>query len=153
FLLIQHTGKLDYAGVFAASPHGGGVANLIALGLLGGAVAKSAQLPLHTWLPDAREGPTPVSALIHAATMVPGGVSLIVPCHSLLATGSVVDGLAAGRAAATLLMAGLIALVQSAIKRVIAYSTMSPIGYMFVAAGFGAYPNAIFHPMTCAFFK
>src|SRR5258705_6686034 len=83
FLLIQHTGRLDFAGVFASSPHGGAVANLIALGLLGGAVAKSAQIPLHTWLPDAMEGPTPVSALIHAATMVTAGGYTIVPCPPL----------------------------------------------------------------------
>ena len=153
FLLIQHTGKLDYAGVFAASPHGGAVANLIALGLLGGALAKSAQLPLHTWLPDAMEGPTPVSALIHAATMVTAGVYLIARCHPLFENAYVIQDLAAGLGAATLLMAGLIALVQTDIKRVIAYSTMSQIGYMFVGAGLGAYPNAMFHLMTHAFFK
>jgi NADH-quinone oxidoreductase subunit L len=153
FLLVQHTGRLDYAGVFAASPHGGGVANLIALGLLGGALAKSAQLPLHTWLPDAMEGPTPVSALIHAATMVTAGVYLIVRCHPLFENAYVIEDLAAGLGAATILMAGLIALVQTDIKRVIAYSTMSQIGYMFVGAGIGAYPNAIFHLMTHAFFK
>ena len=153
FLLIQHTGHLDYASVFAASPHGGGVANLIALGLLGGALAKSAQIPLHTWLPDAMEGPTPVSALIHAATMVTAGVYLIVRTHPLFENAYVLQDLAAGLGAATLLMAGLIALVQTDIKRVIAYSTMSQIGYMFVGAGLGAYPNAMFHLMTHAFFK
>ncbi len=153
FLLIQHTGHLDYASVFAASPHGGAVANLIALGLLGGALAKSAQIPLHTWLPDAMEGPTPVSALIHAATMVTAGVYLIVRVHPLFENAYVIQDLAAGLGAATLLMAGLIALVQTDIKRVIAYSTMSQIGYMFVGAGLGAYPNAMFHLMTHAFFK
>jgi NADH-quinone oxidoreductase subunit L len=153
FLLVQHTGQLDYAGVFATSPHGGAVANLIALGLLGGAVAKSAQIPLHTWLPDAMEGPTPVSALIHAATMVTAGVYLIVRCHPLFENAYVIQDLAAGLGAATLLMAGLIALVQVDIKRVIAYSTMSQIGFMFVGAGLGAYPNAMFHLMTHAFFK
>jgi NADH-quinone oxidoreductase subunit L len=153
FLLIQHTGRLDYAGVFGAAPHGGAVANLVALGLLGGAVAKSAQIPLHTWLPDAMEGPTPVSALIHAATMVTAGVYLIVRAHPLFEKAYVIEDLAAGLGAATLLMAGLIALVQVDIKRVIAYSTMSQIGYMFVGAGLGAYPNAMFHLMTHAFFK
>ena len=153
FLLISTTGRLDYFGVFAASPHGGAVANLVALGLLGGAVAKSAQVPLHTWLPDAMEGPTPVSALIHAATMVTAGVYLIVRCHPLFEKAYVVQDLAAGLGAVTLLMAGLIALVQTDIKRVIAYSTMSQIGYMFVGAGLGAYPNAMFHLMTHAFFK
>jgi NADH-quinone oxidoreductase subunit L len=153
FLLIQHTGHLDYASVFASSPASGAVANLIALGLLGGALAKSAQLPLHTWLPDAMEGPTPVSALIHAATMVTAGVYLIVRCHPLFEHAYVIQDLAAGLGAATLLMAGLIALVQTDIKRVIAYSTMSQIGYMFVGAGLGAYPNAMFHLMTHAFFK
>jgi NADH-quinone oxidoreductase subunit L len=153
FLLIQHTGHLDYATVFATSPHGGAVANLIALGLLGGALAKSAQIPLHTWLPDAMEGPTPVSALIHAATMVTAGVYLIVRTHPLFENAYVIQDLAAGLGAATLLMAGLIAVVQTDIKRVIAYSTMSQIGYMFVGAGLGAYPSAMFHLMTHAFFK
>src|SRR3954451_11952047 len=153
FLLIQHTGQLDYAGVFAQAPHRGTVANLIALGLLGGAITKSAQIPLHTWLPDAMEGPTPVSALIHAATMVTAGVYLIVRCHPLFEYAPKVQDLAAGLGAVTLLMAGLIALVQVDIKRVIAYSTMSQIGYMFVGAGIGAYPNAIFPLMTHAFFK
>jgi NADH-quinone oxidoreductase subunit L len=139
--------------VFAAAPTSGASANLIALGLLGGALAKSAQIPLHTWLPDAMEGPTPVSALIHAATMVTAGVYLIVRCHTLFENAYVVRDLAAGLGAATLLMAGLIALVQVDIKRVIAYSTMSQIGYMFVAAGLGAFANAMFHLMTHAFFK
>ena len=127
--------------------------NLVALGLLGGAVAKSAQLPLHTWLPDAMEGPTPVSALIHAATMVTAGVYLIVRTHPLFELAPHVQDLAAGLGAVTLLMAGLIALVQTDIKRVIAYSTMSQIGYMFLGAGIGAYANAMFHLMTHAFFK
>jgi NADH-quinone oxidoreductase subunit L len=153
FLIIQQTGRLDYFGVFAHSPHGGAVANLIALGLLGGALAKSAQIPLHTWLPDAMEGPTPVSALIHAATMVTAGVYLIARCHPLFENAYVVQDLAAGLGAATLVMAGLIALVQTDIKRVIAYSTMSQIGYMFVAVGLGAYPNGMFHLLTHAFFK
>jgi NADH-quinone oxidoreductase subunit L len=153
FLLIEHTGHLDFAGAFARSPHGGTVANLIALGLLGGAVAKSAQFPLHTWLPDAMEGPTPVSALIHAATMVTAGVYLIVRCHPLFQFAPKIGDLAAGLGAGTLLMAGLIALVQNDIKRVIAYSTMSQIGYMFVGAAGGAYANGMFHLMTHAFFK
>ncbi|MDX6481473.1 MAG: NADH-quinone oxidoreductase subunit [Gaiellaceae bacterium] len=131
----------------------GWVANLVALGLLGGALAKSAQLPLQTWLPDAMEGPTPVSALIHAATMVTAGVYLIARTHVLFALAPHVAQLAAGLGAATLVMAGLIALVQTDIKRVIAYSTMSQIGYMFLAAGIGAYANGMFHLMTHAFFK
>jgi NADH-quinone oxidoreductase subunit L len=156
FLIIKQTGVLDYAGVFAAWPgiaSNHWVVNLVALGLLGGAVAKSAQLPLHTWLPDAMEGPTPVSALIHAATMVTAGVFLIVRLGPLFEVAPKVQDLAAGLGAATLVMAGLIALVQTDIKRVIAYSTMSQIGYMFLAAGLGAYPNSLFHLMTHAFFK
>jgi NADH-quinone oxidoreductase subunit L len=156
FLLIQHAHALNYETVFARAP---GLAsnhwliNLVALGLLGGAVAKSAQLPLQTWLPDAMEGPTPVSALIHAATMVTAGVYLIVRTHAIFELAPKVEDLAAGLGAATLLLAGLIALVQTDIKRVIAYSTMSQIGYMFLGAGLGAYANGMFHLMTHAFFK
>jgi NADH-quinone oxidoreductase subunit L len=152
FLLIKYAHTLNFPG--ALHPHvSSTIANLIALGLLGGAVAKSAQLPLQTWLPDAMEGPTPVSALIHAATMVTAGVYLIVRTHPLFELAPHVQDLAAGLGAATLLMAGLIALVQTDIKRVIAYSTMSQIGYMFLGAGVGAYANSMFHLMTHAFFK
>ncbi len=154
FLLIQKTGTLDYALSFQkASGLSSTVQNLVALGLLGGAVAKSAQLPLQTWLPDAMEGPTPVSALIHAATMVTAGVYLIVRTHPLFELAPHVQDLAAGLGALTIVMAGLIALVQTDIKRVIAYSTMSQIGYMFLGAGIGAYASAMFHLMTHAFFK
>jgi NADH-quinone oxidoreductase subunit L len=154
FLLIAKTGSLNFEQVFTAAPSfSNWTANLVALGLLGGAVAKSAQLPLHTWLPDAMEGPTPVSALIHAATMVTAGVYLIVRTAPLFEQAPKVLELAAGLGAATLLLAGLIALVQVDIKKVIAYSTMSQIGYMFLGAGIGAYPNAMFHLMTHAFFK
>ncbi|HVH51963.1 MAG TPA: NADH-quinone oxidoreductase subunit L, partial [Gaiellaceae bacterium] len=124
-----------------------------ALGLLGGAAAKSAQIPLHTWLPDAMEGPTPVSALIHAATMVTAGVYLIARTHPIFEQARTVELVAAGMGALTLLVAGLIALVQVDIKRVIAYSTMSQIGYMFLGAGVGAYAGGMFHLMTHAFFK
>jgi NADH-quinone oxidoreductase subunit L len=154
FVLIQRTGSLNFGIVFPqAGSFGGWANNLIALGLLGGAVAKSAQLPLQTWLPDAMEGPTPVSALIHAATMVTAGVYLIVRTNALFEAAPHVQELAAGLGAATLLVAGLIALVQTDIKRVIAYSTMSQIGYMFLAVGIGAYAGGMFHLMTHAFFK
>ena len=154
FVLIWQTGTLDFAGAFARA---GGlsqtVVNLVALGLLGGAVAKSAQIPLQTWLPDAMEGPTPVSALIHAATMVTAGVYLIVRAHPIFELAPSIADLAAGLGAITLLVAGLVALVQTDIKRVIAYSTMSQIGYMFLGAGLGAYANGMFHLLTHAFFK
>ena len=134
FVLIWQTGTLDFGKAFiGAGDMSQTLVNLVALGLLGGAVAKSAQLPLQTWLPDAMEGPTPVSALIHAATMVTAGVYLIVRTHTLFEAAPRVEELAAGLGAATLLLAGLIALVQTDIKRVIAYSTMSQIGYMFLA--------------------
>jgi NADH-quinone oxidoreductase subunit L len=154
FVLIYQTGTLDYGPNFAAAEgFSTTTATLVALGLLAGAVAKSAQIPLHTWLPDAMEGPTPVSALIHAATMVTAGVYLVVRCHAMFEAAPFVQNLAAGIGALTLLVAGLIALVQTDIKRVIAYSTMSQIGYMFVAVGIGAYTNGMFHLMTHAFFK
>jgi len=153
FILIQHNQSLNFPDAFHVGPGHGWLVNLVALGLLGGAVAKSAQIPLQTWLPDAMEGPTPVSALIHAATMVTAGVYLIVRTHPIFEQAPQVQELAAGLGAATLLLAGLIALVQTDIKRVIAYSTMSQIGYMFLGAGLGAYANSMFHLMTHAFFK
>ncbi len=151
FLLFLKTGSLGFDGIL------GGVSqtslNLIALGLLGGAVAKSAQLPLHTWLPDAMEGPTPVSALIHAATMVTAGVYLVCRAHRVFELAPDIQHLAAILGAATLLFAGFVALVQQDIKRVIAYSTMSQIGYMFMGVGIGAYGAAMFHLVAHAFFK
>ncbi|MEP7223963.1 MAG: NADH-quinone oxidoreductase subunit L [Actinomycetota bacterium] len=153
-LLIWETGTLEFFGVFEdVGSMSSTTVNLVALGLLGGAVAKSAQIPLHTWLPDAMEGPTPVSALIHAATMVTAGVYLLVRASPIFEAAPDIQHLAAILGAVTLLVAGLIALVQWDIKRVIAYSTMSQIGYMFMAAGIGAYGYAIFHLMTHAFFK
>ena len=154
FVLIFHSHSLEFATSFAtAGQLSPTAANLVALGLLGGAAAKSAQIPLHTWLPDAMEGPTPVSALIHAATMVTAGVYLIARTHPIFEQARTVELVAAGMGALTLLVAGLIALVQTDIKRVIAYSTMSQIGYMFLGAGVGAYANGMFHLMTHAFFK
>jgi NADH-quinone oxidoreductase subunit L len=155
FLLIQRAGSLDFRAVFqeGIAEKSSTVAVLIALGLLGGAVAKSAQIPLHTWLPDAMEGPTPVSALIHAATMVTAGVYLIARTHVLFELAPDIQHLAGILGGVTIVVAGLIALVQTDIKRVIAYSTMSQIGYMFVAVGLGAYGAGLFHLMTHAFFK
>ncbi len=153
-LLVWSTGTLELLGVFGeVEGLSDTTVNLVALGLLGGAVAKSAQIPLHTWLPDAMEGPTPVSALIHAATMVTAGVYLLVRAHPIFEAAPDVQSLAAILGTVTLLVAGLVALVQWDIKRVIAYSTMSQIGYMFLGAGIGAYGFAIFHLMTHAFFK
>jgi NADH-quinone oxidoreductase subunit L len=151
FLLIKKAGSVEFG--ILGGQYSSTVVNLVALGLLGGAVAKSAQLPLQTWLPDAMEGPTPVSALIHAATMVTAGVYLIVRTHAIFEQAPKVADLAAGLGAGTLLLAGLIALVQVDIKRVIAYSTMSQIGYMFLGVGLGSYASGMFHLMTHAFFK
>jgi NADH-quinone oxidoreductase subunit L len=154
FVIIWETGNLGFEESFGAA---GGwsttTVNLVALGLLGGAVAKSAQIPLHTWLPDAMEGPTPVSALIHAATMVTAGVYLIARTHPIFEAAPAVQDIAAGLGATTLLVAGLVALVQTDIKRVIAYSTMSQIGYMFVGVGIGAYASGMYLLVTHAFFK
>ncbi|MHB8643928.1 MAG: NADH-quinone oxidoreductase subunit L [Gaiellaceae bacterium] len=153
FLLVLHTKTLGFPALVQVRHSSDLVVNLVALGLLGGAVAKSAQIPLHTWLPDAMEGPTPVSALIHAATMVTAGVYLIARTHHVFEFAPGVLDLAAVLGAVTLVVAGLIALVQVDIKRVIAYSTMSQIGYMFVGVGVGAYANGMFHLLTHAFFK
>jgi NADH-quinone oxidoreductase subunit L len=154
FVLISHSGSLEFGTSFATAGHlSQTTVDLVALGLLGGAAAKSAQIPLHTWLPDAMEGPTPVSALIHAATMVTAGVYLIARTHPIFEQARTIELIGAGMGALTLLVAGLIALVQTDIKRVIAYSTMSQIGYMFLAAGIGGYANGMFHLMTHAFFK
>lgn len=125
----------------------------IALLLLGGAVGKSAQLPLQTWLPDAMAGPTPVSALIHAATMVTAGVYLIARMHDIFILSPEVMNYVAWLGAITLLLAGIAALAQTDIKRVLAYSTMSQIGYMMLALGAGAWSAGVFHLMTHAFFK
>jgi len=141
------------AGAAAQWPRGGAMPELAAALLLVGGLGKSAQVPLHTWLPDAMAGPTPVSALIHAATMVTAGVYLVVRLHALFLLAPVVlHGIAAG-AVATLLIAAFAGLVQTDIKRVLAYSTMSQIGYMFLALGVGAWGAAMFHFLTHAVFK
>jgi NADH-quinone oxidoreductase subunit L len=157
FLLFAQLGTLEIQPLMAEAtrqwPVGSGWAAAAAALLLGGAVGKSAQLPLQTWLPDAMAGPTPVSALIHAATMVTAGVYLIARTHVLFSLTPQVQHAVAVIGALTLLMAGFSALVQSDIKRVLAYSTISQIGYMFLALGVGAWQAAMFHFMTHAFFK
>ena len=157
FLLFQQLGTLNIQEIMrraALQWHtGSAIATAAALLLLGGAVGKSAQLPLQTWLPDAMAGPTPVSALIHAATMVTAGVYLIARMHVLYGLAPWAQFAVIVIGAATLLMAGFSALTQHDLKRVLAYSTISQIGYMFLALGVGAWPAAIFHFMTHAFFK
>jgi len=156
-LLFATLGTLDIQIVMQTAveqwPVGSPLAIAVTLLLLGGAVGKSAQLPLQTWLPDAMAGPTPVSALIHAATMVTAGVYLIARMHGLYELAPAVQSLVGVIGALTLLLAGFSALAQNDIKRVLAYSTVSQIGYMFVALGVGAWSAAIFHFMTHAFFK
>jgi NADH-quinone oxidoreductase subunit L len=157
FFILKHTGTVDFRKVFALTPHVFGHDStdlVVACLLLGvGAFAKSAQVPLHTWLPDAMEGPTPVSALIHAATMVTAGVYLIVRMHPLFEQAPTAADVTAIGGCLTLLIAATIALVVTDLKRVIAYSTMSQIGYMIMGASVGAYSAAMFHLMTHAFFK
>jgi NADH-quinone oxidoreductase subunit L len=157
FLLFTRLGTFNIQELMTRAAHewpvGSGVAAAAAILLLGGAVGKSAQLPLQTWLPDAMAGPTPVSALIHAATMVTAGVYLIARTHVLFALAPGVMVVVAIVGAATLLVAGFAALGQRDIKRVLAYSTISQLGYMFLALGVGAWGAAIFHLMIHAFFK
>jgi NADH-quinone oxidoreductase subunit L len=157
FLLFTTLGTLDIQGVMQrasqAWPVGSGLAVAAAALVLGGALGKSAQLPLQTWLPDAMAGPTPVSALIHAATMVTAGVYLIARTHALFALAPAVQSAVAVIGALTLLLASCSALMQRDIKRVLAYSTIGQIGYMFLALGVGAWSAAIFHLLTHAFFK
>jgi NADH-quinone oxidoreductase subunit L len=157
YFIFKHTGTLEFLKTFHRAPfvftrdEGDLVAGCVLL--LVGAFAKSAQIPLHTWLPDAMEGPTPVSALIHAATMVTAGVYLIARMHTLFELAPAAQDVGATIGALTLLIAGTIGLVQTDIKRVIAYSTMSQIGYMIMGVSVGAYAAGLFHLMTHAFFK
>ena len=156
FLLIAHYGSLSFDKVFAsiaASDVHGGFLTAIALLLVIGATGKSAQIPLYVWLPDAMEGPTPVSALIHAATMVTAGIYMVARCHTLFDRSPYALGVVAIIGAATAIFAACIGMVQHDIKRVLAYSTISQLGYMFLACGVAAYSAAIFHLVTHAFFK
>jgi NADH-quinone oxidoreductase subunit L len=156
-LIFRELGSFDFETVFVRAPEvfsqGEWTVTAICLLLLVGAFAKSAQLPLHTWLPDAMEGPTPVSALIHAATMVTAGVYLIARTHVLFYLAPTAADVAAFVGLATLLVAGTIAIAMTDLKRAIAYSTMSQIGYMIMGVSIGAYSAGLFHLMTHAFFK
>jgi len=157
FLLIAHFGTLDFATIFSSvSQHPewqGGFLTAIALLLVVGATGKSAQIPLYVWLPDAMEGPTPVSALIHAATMVTAGIYMVSRAHVIFDRSPYALGVVAIIGAATAIFAACIGMVQHDIKRVLAYSTVSQLGYMFLACGVGAYTAGIFHLLTHAFFK
>jgi len=158
FLLFREFGTLNIQEIITRAPEVFDINNptmiLTTMMLVGGAMGKSAQLPLHTWLADAMAGPTPVSALIHAATMVTAGVYLIARMHPLFElTPGILLYWVGGVGALTLVVAGFCALAQTDIKRILAYSTMSQIGYMFLALGVGAWQGAIFHLMTHAFFK
>ncbi len=157
FILFHHTHSVQFSTVFHRTPlvfaHNGTPIVAACLLLLVGAFAKSAQVPLHTWLPDAMEGPTPVSALIHAATMVTAGVYLIARMHVLFEWAPTAADVGAIGGCVTLVVAASVAIVMTDIKRVIAYSTMSQIGYMIMGVSVGAYSAGLFHLMTHAFFK
>lgn len=156
FLIVIHFHTLSYLPVFSNAHSltmGGPLATWIAILLYVGAAAKSAQFPLHLWLPDAMEGPTPVSALIHAATMVTAGVYLIARCYPLFHQAPAADTLIAAIGGFTAFMAATIGLVQPDIKRVLAYSTVSQLGYMFMAVGTGSFAAGLFHFTTHGFFK
>ena len=158
FLLIAHFGSLTFSQVFSTigqHPEWQGARFLTAIALLLvlGAAGKSAQIPLYIWLPDAMEGPTPVSALIHAATMVTAGIYMVARCHILFDHAPIALTVVACIGAATAIFAASIGMVQHDIKRVLAYSTISQLGYMFMACGVGAYAAGIFHLLTHAFFK
>ncbi|MFZ2490178.1 MAG: NADH-quinone oxidoreductase subunit L [Thermoanaerobaculia bacterium] len=158
FLVFNTFGTADYTKVFATAAAGGpemygGVATVICLMMFVGAAGKSAQIPLYVWLPDAMAGPTPVSALIHAATMVTAGVYMVVRSNVLFRMAPEAMAVVAIVGAATALFAATIGIAQNDIKKVLAYSTVSQLGFMFLAAGVGAFTAAIFHLMTHAFFK
>ncbi|MGI9285973.1 MAG: NADH-quinone oxidoreductase subunit L [Pseudomonadales bacterium] len=157
FLLFRELGTIEIQTALqsanASWPNGSDINTLIALLLLGGAAGKSAQVPLQTWLPDAMAGPTPVSALIHAATMVTAGVYLIARMHDVFLLSSTAQMTVACIGLITLFISAFSALTQRDLKRILAYSTMSQIGYMFFALGVGAWSAAVFHLMTHAFFK
>src|SRR5579872_3827415 len=155
WLMISKFGSVDFETVFSKAPGGASVGYLTAITLLlfVGATGKSAQIPLYTWLPDAMAGPTPVSALIHAATMVTAGVYMIARSHVLYSLTPVTQTVVAVVGLVTALLAATIALKQNDIKKVLAYSTVSQLGYMFLGLGVGAYTGAVFHVMTHAFFK
>lgn len=154
FLIWTTFGTLNYADVFEMAPEvAAGTITAITALLFIGAIGKSAQIPLHVWLPDAMEGPTPVSALIHAATMVTAGVYMVVRSNVLYALAPEVSAVVAIIGTVTALFAATIALVQFDLKRVLAYSTISQLGYMILAVGVGAYASGMFHLVTHAFFK
>src|SRR5438132_3369259 len=152
-LILANFGTLDYAPVFAGAPKSEAPMTLICILLFIGAMGKSAQFPLHVWLPDSMEGPTPISALIHAATMVTAGIFMVARMSPLYERSETARSVVLVIGAITALFTALVALTQYDIKRVVAYSTLSQLGYMAAALGASAYSASIFHLMTHAFFK